>query len=150
MNKKFHCVMYFLISITQCLACEATTFYPEADVRVELLSQKTSIEYFVYSKFKEMNKEIAFDTEKTLQVNIDDYNFDGHKDIAVSHIDDGMGVFMVYRVFLYSSQIQDFEEITPDCGDQFLNLHLDNEKKAIISTYYNDNMPVLCETRPRK
>lgn len=149
-SRALSCFMSFFISITQCLACEVATFYPEEDVRVELLSRKASVEYFVYSKLKEISKEIAFDTEKSLQVKIDDYNFDGHKDIAVSHIDDGMGVFMVYRVFLYSTQMQDFEEVTPGCGDQFLNLQVDKARGILISTYYENNIPALCVTRLEK
>jgi len=70
--------------------------------------------------------------------------------MTISYIDDGMGNFLISRVFVYSSKSKDFEELIPDCGEQFLNLRLDKKNKSLISTYYKDNIPTLCETLPPK
>lgn len=150
MNKILNCAMIFSFSTMQPLACEAAVFYPEDSVQVRIVPKQTSVAYFVYSNSAEIRKDISFDTEKALKIEIDDYNFDGYKDIAVSHIDDGMGSFAVYRVFLYSADSKDFEETMPSCGDQFLNLQIDKKRKVLVSTYYEENVPVLCEAYSRE
>jgi hypothetical protein len=58
-----------------------------------------------------------------------DYNFDGYKDFSVSHIDDGMGTYTIYDVFLYSPKGNGFVAVLPRCGDMFNNI-LVNKKFA--------------------
>ncbi|MFC0228909.1 XAC2610-related protein [Serratia aquatilis] len=95
-------------------------------------------------------KEISVDTVKKINLIVGDFNFDGKKDFSIVHIDDGMGVYYIYRFFLFSVKLNDFIEIYPSCGDEFINIRIDKKKKVIMSTYYQDNQPMLCITKPPK
>ncbi|MBU3057792.1 XAC2610-related protein [Pseudomonas indica] len=150
MNKKYQGSIILLFAATQTIACDKTIFFPEDSAQAQVLIKNTEVTYSIESKSNKKSETILVDTEKKLSLKLDDYNFDGRKDIAISHIDDGMGNFIVYRIFLYSTQEQDFKEINPNCGEQFLNLRIDSKRKILISTYYENNIPVLCETHPPK
>lgn len=86
-------------------------------------------------------REIALDAEKKIHIEVNDYNFDGAKDFATWHMDDGMGIYKVYRVFVFNKKNDDFIEIFPDCSDEFLNLKVDSALMALISTYYDEGAP---------
>lgn len=144
----FFIAISFVFSTTASAYAE-NTFFPENNVKVKVTTSDSKANYEIDSGSKIISKEIPVETEKAIKINIEDYNFDGHKDIAISHIDDGMGNFTAYRIFLYSTKSQDFEEIIPDCGDQFLNLKVDSKRKLLISTYYKENLPAICETHPK-
>ncbi|EAA8409319.1 hypothetical protein FX265_22855, partial [Salmonella enterica] len=44
------------------------------------------------------------DTENNIHVKYGDYNFDGKEDFVIWYADDGMGIYDIYRVFLYSEK----------------------------------------------
>lgn len=54
-------------------------------------------------------------------------NFDVYKDFSVSYIDSGMGTYTLYRILVYDNTGDKFVEITPKCGDQFINVVLNTE-----------------------
>lgn len=93
---------------------------------------------------------IDHSVEKTSHIVVDDYNFDGDKEFAVWYMDEGMGVHKVYRVFIFSRKHMKFEEVFPSCGDEFLNLEINNNKKFLQSTFFRGNAPRLCLTKVRK
>lgn len=43
---------------------------------------------------------------------VDDFNFDGVKDFAVSQVDDGMGTYDYYRIFVYQAQTGNLRRVT--------------------------------------
>ena len=89
----------------------------------------------------------SFDSERPLHVVVDDYDFDGHPDVAIWHIDDGMGVHMVYRIFVFNARRGEFVELTPACGDGFLNVKRLAKRKALQNSYFKDNVVVACVHR---
>lgn len=144
----FRCVLMFLILVcTHAFACDERVLYsPKEGVDVEILTHKQTIFYKVDTSVRAESGQITVDTEKKLKLTIEDYNFDGYRDFSISHLDDGMGVFNISRVFLFSPTDKDFREIFPDCGDEFLNLKKDVAAKALVSTYFKDNVPEFCTT----
>jgi hypothetical protein len=40
-----------------------------------------------------------------------------------------------------------FGELQTDCGDGFVNLRVDKKHKALLSTYWETNIPKQCITR---
>lgn len=94
-----------------------------------------------------LEKVIEFYAENKINIEINDYNFDGVKDFAVWHMDDGMGVYKVYRVFVFNVKAEAFLEIFPDCGDEFLNLKINSVSHSLLSTYFNEGEPKVCVSR---
>lgn len=76
------------------------------------------------------------DMENNIYVKYSDYNFDGKEDFVIWYIDDGMGIYDIYRVFFYFEKVVDFKEIKLLCGDDFINLNLNKKKREFISLYY--------------
>lgn len=91
-----------------------------------------------------LEKVIEFYAENKINIEINDYNFDGVKDFSVWHMDDGMGVYKMYRVFVFDIKTEDFLEIFPDCGDEFVNLKADKVSRSLISTYFYEGEPKSC------
>lgn len=108
--------------------------------------EETELVYSISLKDEIKTNRIKFDTEKRLYLGSDDLNFDGYPDIFAWHTDEGMGSFSVYRIFIYLPKNNNFIENLPNCGDQFLNLKIDKKHKKIRSTYFEDNIPKICET----
>lgn len=86
------------------------------------------------------------ESEKENHIIHDDYNFDGKEDFSVWHMDEGMGVYKIYRVFIYSISTDSFNEIKPSCGDEFINIIINKADKNITSTYFDENLPKKCIT----
>jgi hypothetical protein len=129
------------------LACDDfLEFSPMVGVDVKSRVEGSNLIYLVSTNEEQASNIVTFDTEKKIHMEISDFNFDGYSDLAAWHIDDGMGNFSVFRVFIFSPSTRKFTEYFPACGDQFLNLKLEQLSKKIISTYFEDNIPALCET----
>ncbi|WP_405119434.1 hypothetical protein [Pseudomonas leptonychotis] len=129
------------------LACDDfLEFSPMAGVDVKSRTEGSNLIYLVSTNEKQTSNRVKFDTVKKLHMESSDFNFDGYSDLAAWHIDDGMGNFSVFRVFIFSPTTTNFTEYFPACGDQFLNLKREQLSKKIISTYFEDNIPALCET----
>lgn len=94
-----------------------------------------------------LEKKIEFDTEKPLNIEIYDYNFDKTLDFSIWHSDDGMGTHNIYRIFLYNKKTKTFSEAQSKCGDEFINIRTDKKTKTIASTIFEDNIPKLCHTK---
>ncbi|WP_250525455.1 hypothetical protein [Caballeronia sp. GAWG2-1] len=91
--------------------------------------------------------DVSIDTEKVIHFAVDSYDFSGRKGFSVWYLDDGMGTFTIHRVFTFSRLNNGFVERFPRCGDEFLNLRIDRQKRHLISTYFAHNVPRSCVTR---
>lgn len=92
-------------------------------------------------------EDIDVSSEKKNHITIEDYNRDGYKDFSVWHLDEGMGTYKIYRLFIFSLAENKFKEIKPSCGDDFVNIRIDGEN--LINAIYDDNAPKSC-TMPLK
>ena len=90
---------------------------------------------------------LATQTEKAIHLAAGDYDFSGRQGFAFWSIDEGQGVYKIYRVFTFSRKRNDFVERHPRCGDAFLNLRVDAQRKRLISTFFDNNLPKSCVTR---
>nr|WP_246890093.1 hypothetical protein [Pseudomonas chlororaphis] len=127
---------------------QPTTFSPDKEVNVTLVQDGTSLTVTSKGKSRSITETISFETEKALNIEINDFNFDGLKDFSVWYVDDGMGTYTIHRVFIYQPADGSFKELAPACGDEFLNLKLNSLKKVLSSTYYEGNVPKSCVTKP--
>lgn len=87
---------------------------------------------------------IAIDTDKPVAIKVADYNFDGYQDFSISSLDEGMGTYRIYRIFTYSASREEFVEIHPACGDDFINVRLTQKSRTLINSYYSDNVMKTC------
>jgi len=94
-------------------------------------------------------KNIYTDIDSTVPVHLEvaDYDFDGNLDFSIWSFDAGMRTHRIYRIFLFSSRDEGNLEARPRCGDEFMNVELDIERKVILSTYFEANVPRLCRTK---
>lgn len=90
------------------------------------------------------NGAVAVETEKALHIAVADYNFDGFKDFSVSYIDSGMGTYTLFRIFAYNNTAKRFVEISPTCGDEFINVALNKNRRTLTSSYFAVNQMKLC------
>jgi hypothetical protein len=125
---------------------EATTFNPTKNVEATLMLEGFMLTVAVKSDAHNESRTIAFQAENELHVQIDDFNFDGEKDFAVWQIDDGMGTYTIHRIFVYRPEARIFKELTPACGDDFVSLRVEHDKRTLLSTYWEMNEPKLCVT----
>lgn len=126
---------------------EVTTFNPTPGIEVTLKLEGSSLAFSVTSDAHSESRTITFEAESELRVQIDDFNFDGVKDFSIWQVDDGMGTYNIHRIFVYQPKTGTFQELQPDCGDGFVNLRVDGKRKALISTYWEMNVPKQCTTR---
>jgi len=132
---------------TMSVLAETTTFSPTQGVEATLVLEGSTLNVAVKGEMHNESRTINFEALNELHVQIDDFNFDGAKDFAVWQLDDGMGTYDYYRVFIYQAKSGTFEELKPDCGDGFVNLRVDKKRKALLSTYWEMNIPKQCVTR---
>ncbi|WP_085638589.1 MULTISPECIES: hypothetical protein [unclassified Pseudomonas] len=126
---------------------ELITFSPTPGTEVTLTSEGSSLAFSVTRDGHSVSRSITFEAESELRMQFDDFNFDGMKDFAVWQVDDGMGTYNIHRIFVYQPKTGSFQELQPDCGDGFVNLRVDGKHKALISTYWEMNVPKRCTTR---
>ncbi|WP_347902739.1 hypothetical protein [Pseudomonas purpurea] len=141
-----------LVAVVLVLFCsasayaESTIFNPNKETTVTLTQDGSTLTVSAEGNGHSETRKIEIQAEKKLRLEIDDFNFDGVKDFAVWHVDDGMGVYTIFRVFVYKPRVGFFEEQRPACGDEFINLRVDKKNKLLKSTYYKGNEPTLCIT----
>jgi hypothetical protein len=132
---------------TMPVLAETTTFSPTKGVEATLVLEGSTLNIAVKGETNNESRTIDFQAENELHVQFDDFNFDGAKDFAIWQLDDGMGTYYYYRVFIYQAKTGTFQELQPDCGDGFVNLRVDKKRKALLSTYWEMNIPKQCVTR---
>ena len=131
---------------TMPVLAETTTFSPTQGIEATLVLEGSTLNVAVKGETHNESRTIDFEAVNELHVQVDDFNFDGVKDFAIWQLDDGMGTYDYYRVFIYQARTGTFEELRPDCGDGFVNLRVDKKRKALLSTYWEMNIPKQCVT----
>lgn len=119
-------------------------FFPEPGNKYTIMTEGNSIS--IVNNDKEIET-ITFETEMEQNIEIADYNFDGNLDFSTWHMDEGMGTYSIYRIFIFNSKDRKFTEASPKCGDEFINAKLDEKNKSISSTYFKNNTPIICHTK---
>lgn len=110
----------------------------------------SKVRYTLSNGQENSSGEFEVQTETQKKITYSDYNFDGEIDFSIWYIDEGMGSNTIHRVFLYSRNKRTFVEYQPRCADEFINLKVDKENKKLMSTYYVENTPTTCATKPPK
>jgi len=123
------------------------TFAPASGVEASLAVSGPQVLLKVQGKQGESEETIAVETGKRLKISVEDYNFDGHKDFAISHVDDGMGAYQISQVYVYSAQAQKFLPLAPKCGDEFINLVVNKTKRTLTSSYVVENKYKTCRMK---
>jgi hypothetical protein len=150
MRSKNFCAALVFAFWSAVVFAEPIQFEPEKRVAVTLVPDKTDLTVTVQTKNGSKDRMISFQTEKVMHVEVGDYNFDGFQDFSVWYVDDGMGTYSIHRVFVYIPKNSSFNELKSACGDEFLNLKVNKEKKVLRSMYYKGNVPTLCITKPSR
>lgn len=126
---------------------ETATFSPTQGVETTLVLKGSTLNVAVKGETHNKSRTVDFEAVNELHMQFDDFNFDGAQDFAIWQLDDGMGTYDYYRVFIYQARIGTFEELQPDCGDGFVNLRVDKKRKVLLSTYWEMNITKQCVTR---
>lgn len=113
---------------------------------VEVSLVRPAVQYVLKKSRSDVVKaSIPLEVETQPHISVEDYNFDGCRDFSIWYIDEGMGRDTIHRIFIKKKD--SFEEIHPQCGDEFMNLRVDKKKKILRSTVYIDNQASLCFTK---
>jgi len=78
-------------------------------------------------------------TDKPTQIAVEDYNFDEYQDFSCYHLDDGMGVYTIYQLFIYNPASGLFKELqlpaqfAAKC-DEFCDIKINKQKKTLESS----------------
>ncbi|KDB10634.1 hypothetical protein LIG30_4845 [Burkholderia sp. lig30] len=119
-------------------------------INAELNISGEKISYFVSGNGEKYFGSVDIDVDGEIHVDIGDYLFNGDKGFSVWYFDQGMGIHTIHRVFGFSRNVGGFAEYFPKCGGEFIDLRVDRKNYALISTYYDKNIPKICITRPSK
>lgn len=122
-------------------------FSPIAGVEAIVRVKGDAVELSIHGAFGDSKETIAVDTEKRLKITVEDYNFDGHPDFAISHVDDGMGTYQIYQVYVYSTKENKFVPLVPQCGDEFINLVVSKGARTLTNSYIVDNRYKTCKMK---
>jgi hypothetical protein len=87
-------------------------------------------------------EDIDVSSGKENHFTFEDYNLDGYKDFSVWHLDEGMGTYKIYRLFIFTPTLNKFKEVKSIYGDDFVNILTDGD--VLINTLYHDNDPKSC------
>ena len=128
-------------------AADTITFPIDHATQATIEVQGDYVRYELRSPAGTRTVRIATQTEKPVHLEVRDYDFSGHQGFAFWSIDEGQGVYKLYRVFTFSRQHNGFVERHPRCGDAFLNLKVDARRKQLVSTFFENNIPKSCATR---
>lgn len=145
--KNFVVLAIFSTSFSPCFADISKIFTPFPGVRAVVEIKGSTLVWRLFDGNKVKQRVLNLDTEKTLNLEIGSYDFSGRLGFLVSHIDDGMGVYEVVRVFTFSQSVDDFIERFPSCGDEFFNLKVDRKRRYLVSNYWDKNVAKICNTR---
>ena len=128
-------------------AADIITISPDRAIKATIEVMGGDVHYQLLGATGTHSASIETQTEKTIHLETGDYDFSGREGFAFWSVDEGQGVYKVYRVFTFSRKRNDFVERHPRCGDAFLNLSVDVQRKRLISTFFENNVPKSCVTR---
>ncbi|WP_157977872.1 hypothetical protein [Paraburkholderia kururiensis] len=146
---KFIFLIFPLISFSANSAENEHIFSPAPGVKAAVKTNGATLTWEVDGGGKINRHAVNIDTEKSTHIDIDDYDFSGHLGFAVWHVDDGLGVYSIYRIFTFSPLSNKFVERypAPRCGDEFINLKIDKKRRRLLSTIWDQSVPKVCATR---
>lgn len=105
-----------------------------------LLKDNDSLEVSVSEAGKQVNQEnVDVSSEEKNHITFEDYNRNGYKDFGIWHLDEGVGTYKIYRLFIFSPADKKFKEIKPTCGDDFVNVRIEGHNMI-----YDNNTPKSC------
>jgi len=136
-----------IISFTSCAADISKIFAPAPGVVVEVEIRGSDLVWMLSGEGGVRRGRVNVDAEKPLKLKIDSYDFSGRLGFLVSHMDDGMGVYEIGRVFTFSPSSNEFVERFPACGDEFVNIDVSQSGRYLVSTYWRRGVPERCITR---
>ncbi|WP_371221186.1 XAC2610-related protein [Pantoea dispersa] len=88
---------------------------------------------------------IDVSSEKKNHITFEDYNHDGYKDFSIWHLDEGMSTYKIYRLFIFSPAGKKFIEVMSACGDEFVNVRVEEGNLInVINVINDDNAPKSC------
>lgn len=116
-------------------------------VTATLSIRASDVELAIASSGGVERKTISEPTDRPLSVSVVDYNYDGYRDFAISHVDDGMGTYEIYDIYVFSPQLRRFILLRPGCGDQFVNVRLLKKERVLINSYFSENRYKSCKMR---
>lgn len=125
-------------------AADPKVFAPKCGIQAKVLVNGGMVSYEASKGSDIKFGSFLVETEKPLRVEIADYNFDGYSDFSVSHIDDGMGTYSIFHIWVYFSGTNSFVPLLPKCGDIFINVVLDKSKRTLTNSYFSDNQMKSC------
>lgn len=64
----------------------------------------------------------------------------------MSHIDDGMGTYTIYKIYVHSKREDMFVKLRPSCGGDFINIILAKKKRQLINSYMTPDGWETCVT----
>jgi hypothetical protein len=148
MIELFFCVVVFF-SLSVHASEDARFFSPAPGVKAEVTAEGQALTWKIYYRGGGSQGGMDVDTENTIHVDVNDYDFSGRLGFAVWHLDDGMGTYSIYRIFTFSPSTNKFIERSPasQCGDEFINLKIDKKRRRLFSTFWDQNVPKTCITR---
>jgi hypothetical protein len=150
MKKIFASIIILTFNFLCCTAFaenEKLTFSPEPGISVQIQTDGQKVTLDITNEKKVTTQAMEIETEKSLKLITDDYNFDGHSDFSVSHLDDGMGTYKIYQIYIYSNKDKKFHALQPKCGDEFINISLSKKNRSLINSYYANNQLKTCATK---
>lgn len=123
------------------------SFSPTYGVFIEVTANDQQVTVEIKNKNSIARERFLVATEKSLDINADDYNFDGKTDFSISHIDDGMGTYIIHQIYIYSAKKNRFIKLTPKCGDQFINVIVSKKRRMLTNSYIVDNEYKTCSMK---
>jgi hypothetical protein len=127
------------VGIVRAASPNTLSFAPMCGVSTDVVAIGPEVTVTVKKGSDVKTEKIQVETEKNLKLSVDDYNFDGHPDFAISHIDDGMGTYTIYQIYIYSPKENKFVLLSPKCGDEFVNMVVSKKKRTLTNSYMVEN-----------
>lgn len=115
-----------------------------------VLRNKISVSIREINRFEKLEIRTSVDTaiqviddlyqsEKDMFLELNDYNFDGFTDFSCYSLDEGMGVYSIYQIYLYNKKHNKFERlkipenINPNCVE-FCDIKPDEKRRRLLSS----------------
>lgn len=123
------------------------SFSPTSNVATTVVANGQDVKVTVKKGASFTSKNIHIDTEKRLDLTAEDYNFDGYKDFSIAHLDDGMGTYTIYQIYIFSKENGKFIAAKPKCGDEFINIALSKKDHTLTNSFFSENQIKTCTTK---
>jgi hypothetical protein len=120
------------------------SFSPTSDIAATVVASGQDVKVTIKKGADLISEDIHVDTEKRLDLLSEDYNFDGYKDFSIAHLDDGMGTYTIYQIYIFSKKDGKFIAARPKCGEEFINIVLSKKKHTLTNSFFSENEIKTC------